>query len=899
MNRFRKWFHKPKKSDQQLLAQFYCADEELRQVAAKLNSLNGKNEPQRCALLVSQFRSCQDNVLSILNQIMNECIPGERANRDFYVKFPDEIQQENLEGQLWFGAECLAAGSIIMNQEAESEAMRPLAKELTRCIDEVRNIARDQALRNRNIYTELLCQALRKFDNLFAGFEFSYVSAMVPVKSFKQYDIQQDVTVLFCETVSRALKRGYITQDLIDDYEPALMFTIPRLAIVCGLMVFPDGPMKLDGELEDMSELFRPFHSLLKKIRNLLRTLKEEELHSLERNLCVTHEEGLVARRCSSAIPHSAITLAQQLEHTMHGKQGAKSQSSVPPQACVVMEEDKEDNPSLLQVEPGRLEWDPEVELSSSLQTDIMEMELLSMMFYQAGDEMSSFLSPAPSQTSSPYPQRRGAASLTPSPMASPLRLRRAGSRVSSGGWSSGGSSVDKEERVFYMDDLDGTQKQGYSLPNSPYLNMRRNMSCPSSPWTSLSRKCAEAALQRSKNWPSSSRLSIPDPGVLSVPPICLNGEGLSQNVSQDLLETAELIALRMKGVKLSATVINPLSPNLSTWTEKVKEEKDDDEDDDEEDSQLQSLNEGATYCQISPCICLQCPSLHIFPPDHDTYGCLTPQTQGPPLSAVRSPALSPREQGKERSHVLGPRFSSLRAKGQQRDGVPASVACPSLTQWRTNGDGKAEQRVVEAEPEDYTLSQFSYQPSSNNTEGIEHPDIQLACHNIRSRFNSSGDLLHRLFVCISGVADQLQSNYSSDLRTILKTLFQIMTTKTVLAEEDKQRKASLGLSNKALEDCALCMEWLSSSPSMEQDVQCEALPNWVPDEACSVCTACNAPFTLIRKKHHCRSCGKIFCSRCSARSAPLPRYGQVKAVRVCTHCYMFHVTPFCPWNSN
>lgn len=51
----------------------------------------------------------QDNVLSILNQIMNECIPGERANRDFYVKFPEEIQQENLEGQLWFGAEVPAS----------------------------------------------------------------------------------------------------------------------------------------------------------------------------------------------------------------------------------------------------------------------------------------------------------------------------------------------------------------------------------------------------------------------------------------------------------------------------------------------------------------------------------------------------------------------------------------------------------------------------------------------------------------------------------------------------------------------------------------------------------------------------------------------------------------------
>lgn len=35
---------------------------------------------------------------------------------------------------------------------------------------------------------------------------------------------------VFCRP--RALKLGYLTQDMIDDYEPALMFTIPRLAIV-------------------------------------------------------------------------------------------------------------------------------------------------------------------------------------------------------------------------------------------------------------------------------------------------------------------------------------------------------------------------------------------------------------------------------------------------------------------------------------------------------------------------------------------------------------------------------------------------------------------------------------------------------------------------------------------
>lgn len=32
---------------------------------------------------------------------------------------------------------------------------------------------------------------------------FSYVSAMVPVKSMKEYDMTQEVAVLFSETVSR------------------------------------------------------------------------------------------------------------------------------------------------------------------------------------------------------------------------------------------------------------------------------------------------------------------------------------------------------------------------------------------------------------------------------------------------------------------------------------------------------------------------------------------------------------------------------------------------------------------------------------------------------------------------------------------------------------------------
>jgi len=78
---------------------------------------------------------------------MDDLIPDNRANRDFRVKFPDDVMQENLAGQLWFGAECLAAGSSIMNREAESSAMRPLAKALTKSLEIVRNLLREQALK--------------------------------------------------------------------------------------------------------------------------------------------------------------------------------------------------------------------------------------------------------------------------------------------------------------------------------------------------------------------------------------------------------------------------------------------------------------------------------------------------------------------------------------------------------------------------------------------------------------------------------------------------------------------------------------------------------------------------------------------------------------------------------
>lgn len=69
--------------------------------------------------------------------------------------------------------------------------------------------------------------------------------------------------------------------------------------------------------------------------------------------------------------------------------------------------------------------------------------------------------------------------------------------------------------------------------------------------------------------------------------------------------------------------------------------------------------------------------------------------------------------------------------------------------------------------------------------------------------------------------------------------------------------------------------------------------PAWIPDESAPHCMSCQSVFTVVRRRHHCRNCGKVFCGKCSANTVPLPRYGHVKPVRVCNRCFMFHVTHF------
>ena len=60
----------------------------------------------------------------------------------------------------------------------------------------------------------------------------------------------------------------------------------------------------------------------------------------------------------------------------------------------------------------------------------------------------------------------------------------------------------------------------------------------------------------------------------------------------------------------------------------------------------------------------------------------------------------------------------------------------------------------------------------------------------------------------------------------------------------------------------------------------------WMPDKYCKVCYACEEPFTMYRRKHHCRMCGQIFCSNCSSYSIDGSMFNTTGLVRACQLCY-------------
>lgn len=61
--------------------------------------------------------------------------------------------------------------------------------------------------------------------------------------------------------------------------------------------------------------------------------------------------------------------------------------------------------------------------------------------------------------------------------------------------------------------------------------------------------------------------------------------------------------------------------------------------------------------------------------------------------------------------------------------------------------------------------------------------------------------------------------------------------------------------------------------------------PFWVPDSDAPSCMLCDVKFTVMKRRHHCRACGKVLCSKCCNMKYKLEYQGNINS-RVCVSCY-------------
>ena len=75
----------------------------------------------------------------------------------------------------------------------------------------------------------------------------------------------------------------------------------------------------------------------------------------------------------------------------------------------------------------------------------------------------------------------------------------------------------------------------------------------------------------------------------------------------------------------------------------------------------------------------------------------------------------------------------------------------------------------------------------------------------------------------------------------------------------------------------------LSMSPSFATSPPTSTV-QWIPNHLAAHCLSCYEDFSFLRRRHHCRRCGLIFCEQCSSKRVQLQPAAQ--PVRVCDKCH-------------
>ncbi|KIY35686.1 1-phosphatidylinositol-3-phosphate 5-kinase [Cryptococcus gattii E566] len=261
-------------------------------------------------------------------------------------------------------------------------------------------------------------------------------------------------------------------------------------------------------------------------------------------------------------------------------------------------------------------------------------------------------------------------------------------------------------------------------------------------------------------------------------------------------------------------------------------------------------------------------------------------QTLNPPLSAVNA-------FGSSESHSPIPpsvASSQLPTSGQKRPVAPGGP------QWRPSGVAPAQ---VTVSPVTTTVQTASKEPISSPARPIPFSNTK-ASHRSNANLQTSMPSSSRAPTPLSHHTHTNPLSMSQNKRLRRSSIATLPDSPSSLSISGMiAANAELTQRNSYVPGFPLAQDDIRSVRSMGAVKRLNSVSRiikrmkgdglskqyWMADEHCKECYDCKSVFTAWRRKHHCRICGQIFCSRCASNIIGARRFGQDGVVRVCNLC--------------
>ncbi|CAF3621813.1 unnamed protein product [Rotaria sp. Silwood1] len=151
----------------------------------------------------------------------------------------------------------------------------------------------------------------------------------------------------------------------------------------------------------------------------------------------------------------------------------------------------------------------------------------------------------------------------------------------------------------------------------------------------------------------------------------------------------------------------------------------------------------------------------------------------------------------------------------------------------------------------------------------------------------------------------RLQKALANEKETVSTLHFDIHELSSIKQEYDSYKKEMIKKQNdseqkfhdqeETIRELALKLEGYIQREHEFREKDVLRTSTWMKDEDVKECCQCKKDFNTLRRKHHCRNCGQIFCEACVCTKLTLT--GSNKPVRVCDMCCK-HVLAQCAVNN-